>query len=82
MRCEGSTDEAWEDFNYGTSDAEDRLARKFYEEDLKAARIETEGSSADMDLIRQEAQSNFGDFECYFGAKAKARSAVRGTSKR
>ena len=33
-----------------------------------------------MELIRQEAQSNFGDFECYFGAKARARSAMRGKS--
>ena len=24
VRCEGSTDEAWEDFNYGTSDAEEK----------------------------------------------------------
>ena len=79
VQCDGSTEDVWEDLP-ATNDAEDRLARKYYEEDLKKTRLDIEGANADLDLISQEASSTYGDFECYFGAKARARSAVRGNS--
>lgn len=77
IRCEGSTDDTYDDNDHGTSEAEDKLARQFYEEELKAVRVAAEGSAADSELIRQEAQASFGDFKCYYNARAKAKNALR-----
>ena len=62
--CDGSTEDVWEDLPAGYNDTEDKLARKFYEDDLKKSRVEIEGSGADLEMISQEAKSTYGDFEC------------------